>query len=162
MSNQLRGNRIYSLPTSIYSIKMATVDKVNKFAAEQRREIARREAQNHNRDRDQEKKRKKPVTPIKAWLSYQWRLRWDKYRKNKYTLAYYSALDAKPLPKDLYMGLSRAKSSILTQLHTGAISLNDFLITRNVLNITPECKCGWVRQTPKHIIIHCLFLGGKE
>ena len=66
MSNQLRGNRIYSLPTSIYSIKMATVDKVNKFAAEQRREIARREAQNHNRDRDQEKKRKKLITSIEA------------------------------------------------------------------------------------------------
>ena len=45
---------------------MATVDKANKFAAEQRREIARREAQNHNRDRDREKKRKKLVTLIEA------------------------------------------------------------------------------------------------
>ena len=62
------------------------------------------EAQNHTRN--QEKKRKKPVTPIKTWLSYQWRLRWDKYRKNKHTPAHYSALDAKPLLKDLYMGLS--------------------------------------------------------
>jgi hypothetical protein len=83
---------------------MATVDKANKFVAKQRREIARMEAQNHTRNR--EKKRKKLVTPIKAWLSYQWRLRWDKYRKNKHTLTHYSALDAKPLPKDLYMGLS--------------------------------------------------------
>ena len=83
---------------------MATVDKANKFVAEQRREIARIKAQNHTRN--QEKKRKKPVTPIKAWLSYQWRLCWDKYRKNKYTLVHYSVLNAKPLPKDLYIGLS--------------------------------------------------------
>ena len=48
---------------------MAMVDKANKFVAKQRREIARIEVQNHTRNR--EKKRKKPVTPIKAWLSYQ-------------------------------------------------------------------------------------------
>ena len=132
----------HSLPTSTHSVKMATVDKANKFVAKQRREKARMEAQNHTRNR--EKKRKKPVTPIKAWLSYQWHLRWDKHRKNKYTPAHYSALDAKPLPKDLHMGLSQAKSSILTQLRTGAIGLNDFLAARNVPNITLKCKCSWV------------------
>ena len=103
-----------------------------------------------------------PTTPIEAWLSHQWRLRWDKYRKNKHPLAYHSALDAKPLPKDLHTGLSRAKSSILTQLRTEAIGLNDFLAARNVPNITPECECGWVRQTPKHIIVHCLYIRGRE
>ena len=60
------------------------------------------------------------------------------------------------------MGLSRAKSSILTQLRTGAIGLNDFLAVWNVPNITPEYECGWVHQTPKHIVVHCLYLGGKE
>ncbi len=154
------GNRIHPLPTSTHSKKMAIVDKANKFATEQRREIARREAQNHSRDR--EKKKKKPVTPIEAWLRNQWRRRWDKYRENKHTPAHHSALDAKPLPKDLHTGLSRAKSSILTQLRTGAIGLNDFLAARNVPNITPECECGWVRQTPKHIIVHCPCLGGRE
>ena len=43
---------------------MATVDKANKFIAKQRREIAKIKAQNHTRN--QEKKRKKPATPIKA------------------------------------------------------------------------------------------------
>ena len=43
ISNQLRGNYIPSLPISIYSIKMAIVDKINKFIAEQKREIAKRE-----------------------------------------------------------------------------------------------------------------------
>ena len=36
-------------------------------------------------------------------------------------------LDIKPLLKDFYIRLSQAKSSILTQLCTGAIGLNDFL-----------------------------------
>ena len=56
------------------------------------------------------------------------------------------------------MGLSRAKSSILTQLRIGAIGLNDFLAAWNVPNITPKCEYGWVRQMPKYIIIHCLYL----
>ena len=43
MSNQLRGNRTHS-------VKMATVDKANKFVTKQRREIARREAQNHTKN----------------------------------------------------------------------------------------------------------------
>ena len=60
------------------------------------------------------------------------------------------------------MGLSRAKSSILTQLRTGAIGLNNFLAAQNVLNITPKYKCGWVRQTPKYIVVHCPYLGGRE
>ena len=60
------------------------------------------------------------------------------------------------------MGLSRAKSSILTQLCTGAIGLNDFLAAWNVPNITLEYKCGWVRQMPKYIVVYYLYLGGKE
>ena len=48
----------------LHSVKMATADKANKFVAKQRREIARIKTQNHTRN--QKKKRKKPVTPIKA------------------------------------------------------------------------------------------------
>ena len=60
------------------------------------------------------------------------------------------------------MGLSRAKSSILTQLRIGAIGLNNFLTVQNVPNITLKCKYSWVRQIPKYIIIHYPYLGGKE
>ena len=60
------------------------------------------------------------------------------------------------------MGLSRVKSSILTQLHTGVIGLNDFLAVRNVPNITLKYKYGWVRQTPKYIIIYYPYLGGRK
>ena len=47
-------------------------------------------------------------------------------------------------------------------IRTGAIGLNDFLAARNVPNITPECECGWVRQTPKYIVVYCPYLGGRE
>ena len=60
------------------------------------------------------------------------------------------------------MGLSRAKSSILTQLRTGAIGLNNFLAAWNIPNITPEYKCGWIHQTPKYIIVYYPYLGGRE
>jgi hypothetical protein len=43
---------------------MATVDKANKFIAKQRREIAKIKVQNYTKN--WEKKKKKPVTPIKA------------------------------------------------------------------------------------------------
>ena len=75
---------------------------------------------------------------------------------------YQTTLDTEPLLKDLHIGLSRAKSSILTQLRTQAIGLNDFLTTQNVPNVTPKCDCGWTRQTPKHIVVHCLNLSGRE
>ena len=47
---------------------MAIVDKANKFITKQRREIAKIKIQNYTKN--QEKKRKKLITPIKAWLSY--------------------------------------------------------------------------------------------
>jgi hypothetical protein len=43
---------------------MVTVNKVNKFVAEQKREIAKWEEQNHTRN--YKKKKKKLVTPIKT------------------------------------------------------------------------------------------------
>ena len=50
ISNQLRGNRTHSLPTSTHSVKMAMVDKANKFITKQRREIARIKVQNYTRN----------------------------------------------------------------------------------------------------------------
>ena len=169
-----RRSKLPPLPTSSHSVKMATVEKANIFASEKRRETARREAQNRAGARArrlrhvgtthdaEEKKKKKPTTPIEAWIGHQWRLRWDRYRENKHSPVYDSVLDAKSPPKDLHAGLSRAKSSMLTQLRAETIGFNDFLAARNVPGATPECDCGWVRQTPRHIVVHCPLLGGRE
>ena len=35
------------------------------------------------------------------------------------------------------------------------ISLNTFLVERRMPNRTPECSCGNMRQTTKHILIYC-------
>src|SRR5438094_1378100 len=126
------------------------------------REARARRLRHAGTTHDAEEKKKKPTTPIEAWISHQWRLRWDRYRENKLSPVYDSALDAKSPPKDLHAGLSRAKSSMLTQLRTEAIGFNDFLAIRNVPGATPECDCGWVRQTPRHIVVHCPLLGGRE
>jgi hypothetical protein len=155
ISNQPGRRPIQPLPTSSHAIKMDAVEKANRFATEQRRE---RQTQSRARESQSHQVR----SPIEAWLRHKWHLQWDKYRENKNSPVYQSALDAKPLPKDLHTGLSRAKSSILTQLRTEAIGLNDFLAARNVPNVTPACSCGWVRQTPKHIVVHCPLLGGRE
>lgn len=51
-------------------------------------------------------------------------------------------------------GLSKAKSSLLIQIRTGAISLRDFLFTRGVPEVlTPACECGEGRETAEHLVV---------
>ncbi|EAQ89445.1 predicted protein [Chaetomium globosum CBS 148.51] len=54
-------------------------------------------------------------------------------------------------------GLSKAKSSMLIQIRTGAIGLRDFLFTRGVPEVpTPACECGEGRETAEHLVVWCL------
>ena len=54
-------------------------------------------------------------------------------------------------------GLSKAKSSLLVQIRTGAIGLRDFLFTRGVPEVlTPACECGEGRETAEHLVVWCL------
>lgn len=56
----------------------------------------------------------------------------------------------------LHEGLSKRESSVLVQLRTGKIGLNDFLFTRKVPEVTsPACPCGERRQTVAHILLRC-------
>ena len=84
-----------------------------------------------------------------------WKEQWDKYRAGKGTPVYEAAWLQ---PPKLYHGLSRAQASLLTQLRTEAIGLNDFLSRRNVPGATPSCECSWPRQTPQHIVAYCPLL----
>lgn len=58
-------------------------------------------------------------------------------------------------PLQLHGGLSKATSSMVTQIRTEKIGLRAFLHDRRVPNIQPTCQCGWPRQTAKHIIMFC-------
>lgn len=57
-----------------------------------------------------------------------------------------------PLAK--YQGLTREQSTILFQLRTGKIALNDFLYQIDRAD-SPRCQCGEPRQTASHILFVC-------
>jgi hypothetical protein len=63
----------------------------------------------------------------------------------------------------LHKGLTKAESSIATQLRTGRIGFRSYLHDRGVPGFdSPSCPCGSNRQTPKHIVIHCpLHIEGR-
>ncbi|CEJ95255.1 hypothetical protein VHEMI10746 [[Torrubiella] hemipterigena] len=47
-------------------------------------------------------------------------------------------------------------SSLVLQIRTGKISLNDFLFSRRVPDLaSPLCRCGSGRETVFHMILHC-------
>ena len=55
----------------------------------------------------------------------------------------------------IHVGVSKATTSLITQIRTEKIGLNAFLADRRVPNKTPECSCGRPRQTAKHILYYC-------
>ena len=56
----------------------------------------------------------------------------------------------------LRAGLSKAQSSILTQVRTGKIGLAAFLCKRRVPDFpTPACSCGAQWETARHVVMDC-------
>jgi len=59
-------------------------------------------------------------------------------------------------PLNLHSGLTKAKSSLLTQLRTGAIGLNAFLFRMKARDVnTPLCRCVGAPETAAHIFLNC-------
>jgi hypothetical protein len=66
------------------------------------------------------------------------------------------AEDGATPPLQLHEGLPKAKSSLLTQIRTGAIGLNAFLFKMNVPGTTtPRCRAGCGNETAPHVILRC-------
>lgn len=57
-------------------------------------------------------------------------------------------------PKRLHRGLSRAQSSLLTQLRTGHCRLNKYL-ARIRVNDHPGCDCGSPVESREHLFLSC-------
>lgn len=52
--------------------------------------------------------------------------------------------------------LSKAESLLATQIHTPQIGLCAYLYKHRVPKFhDPACKCGWLRQPAKHVLISC-------
>jgi hypothetical protein len=92
-----------------------------------------------------------------------WRERWLKERGGRTTMR--PADDLGHQQETLFQdktlqrhdGLSRAKSSLLVQIRTGAVGLRDFLFKRRVPEVlTPNCECGEGRETVEHLVMWCL------
>jgi hypothetical protein len=58
----------------------------------------------------------------------------------------------------LHAPLSKPESTMATE----AIRLNDFLHQVGVPDVEAGCSCGWERQTPKHVVMFCPNLSGRE
>jgi hypothetical protein len=92
-----------------------------------------------------------------------WEERWLKEREGRAATRPADDLDhqKETLFKDKTLkrheGLSRAQSSLLVQIRTGAIGLRDFLFKRGVPEVlTPSCECGEGRETVEHLVMWCL------
>ena len=55
----------------------------------------------------------------------------------------------------IHFHISKATSSLITQIRTEKIGLNAFLTDRHVPDKQATCTCGWPRQTAKHILLFC-------
>ena len=49
-----------------------------------------------------------------------------------------------------------------TLLRMEAVGFNDFLYRVGVPRMAPQCQCEWERQTPKHVVMFCPSLQGRD
>ena len=92
-----------------------------------------------------------------------WAERWEEYRTapGRTAPTYNSPLCRQNSIPVLHRGFPRAQSSLLTLLRTEKIGFNDFLARQNVPNVHPACECGWSRQTPQHVVVHCPLMAPR-
>jgi len=62
----------------------------------------------------------------------------------------------------LQEGLTKAENIMATLLRTGIIGLKDWLHWVGVPVGSLRCECGWLKQTPKHVILLCPLRTSQE
>jgi hypothetical protein len=111
---------------------------------------------------------------LRGWIVSRWEETWNAYREDRTAClgarnpvaapALLNGLFPDPghvCPK-LYQKLTRAQASLLVQLRSEKVGFNAFLAMQQVPDKTPQCDCGWHSQTPRHIVISCPRLAGRD
>ena len=98
-------------------------------------------------------------TQLEDWLAKEWQKQFTKVaRRRKHPVW---KPHHKTLGKELRAGLNRSEASIVTQLRTGNIGLREYLAARKVPGITPECSCGFSKETIPHFLLFCTKRQGR-
>jgi hypothetical protein len=93
------------------------------------------------------------------WLEREWEKQFTKLARRRRHPVWKP--HHKTLGKELRAGLNRSESSIVTQLRTGNIGLREYLATRKVPEITPNCSCGFPKETIPHFLLYCTKRQGR-
>jgi hypothetical protein len=104
---------------------------------------------------------KRKTNAAEDWLIDHWRKRWEAASAGKNSVAWQTPWDAKG--RNLYQGLRREEATLAFLLRSEIIGLQDWLHGIKVPGMeSPQCLCGWQRQTVKHVIINCPEISHRE
>ena len=95
-----------------------------------------------------------PKKTLQQWGHLQWKGRWEKAALEGGSATVWST-PWKQSPRKLYAGLTKAESTALFLLRTEVLGLNAWLAAIHKPDIYPQCPCGWIAQTVRHILLHC-------
>ena len=90
---------------------------------------------------------------LELWYRQRWKDRWEKAGRNKEEPTWHTPWGI--TGRQLFQDLTRPEATAATLLRTEVVGFNYFLWKVGVPDATPECSCGALRQTPKHILIFC-------
>jgi hypothetical protein len=93
---------------------------------------------------------------VRGWSKKDWVQAWKKEKTSRPTKHLIQA----PGPQVLryWKGLRKATSSVLIQLRTGRIGLNQY---RTRINVRQDARCGGglTNRNPQHLVMECPLLG---
>jgi exonuclease III len=103
-------------------------------------------------------------TWIKTMVEKEWVERWRKYKERERNHTHPADEGSQKNNMILvHRGLSKAESTIITQIRTGRIGLRGYLHTRKVPGFeTGACQCGQEYQDARHMLQCSLVTEGRE
>ena len=101
------------------------------------------------------------MTATERWLRDHWREKWERAADGKTTLAWQTPWEVDG--QRLYQGLRKEEATLAFLLRSEIIGLRDWLYRVKVPGYdSPQCTCGWERQTVKHVVTQCPDISHRE